>query len=45
MKIPMVELVAWTVWILIAKAVASDNDEIGYTLERYKESQGIYHEN
>jgi hypothetical protein len=29
----------------MAKAVASDNDEIGYTLERYKESPGIYYEN
>jgi hypothetical protein len=45
MKIPKVELVAWMVWILMAKAVASDNDEIGYTLERYKESLVIYYEN
>jgi hypothetical protein len=45
MKIPMVELVAWTVWIIRVKGLASDNDDVGYNLEVYKESPGIYYEN
>jgi hypothetical protein len=45
MKTPMIELVAWTVWIFMTRGVASKQDDVGYTLELYKESPGIYYEN
>ena len=45
MGIQTVALIAWTVWMVIARGVASDIDDLGYTLEKYKESPGIYYEN
>jgi hypothetical protein len=45
METPMLKLAVWAVWTLVTRGVASDKEGVGYTLELYKESPGIYYEN